>query len=310
MTLLTIVQNAAAELGFPTPPIVVGSTEPTARQFYALANRMGMMLRRAKDWTALQTVWIVNVVPPVITTGDITLGSTTIANIGTLSGGGNTVEGGTWTVFADGIQQATRVVTAAGATATMDQQATATRTGTALTFARDTYAVPADFGSFIDDTMWDRTNHWRLLGPISPQEDEWIRSGIVATGPRRRFRQVGRGLDTFRIWPPPSGTDAPATLEFEYVSDYWAASAAGVLQPQFLADSDTTMFDEDIFAMGVKWLFFQAKGFAYDALRADWQRQLDVAMAQDGGSRTLSMDRRRASLLIGPANVQDGYFPG
>jgi hypothetical protein len=50
-----------------------------------------------------------------------------------------------------------------------------------------------DFRHFVNGTAWDRTQRWQLLGPVSPQEDQWMRSGVTATGPRRRFRQVGRG---------------------------------------------------------------------------------------------------------------------
>jgi hypothetical protein len=51
--------------------------------------------------------------------------------------------------------------------------------------------VPSGFDWFQNRTMWDRTNRWELLGPDSPQIDQWHRSGIVTTGPRQSLPEIG-----------------------------------------------------------------------------------------------------------------------
>lgn len=48
MSLLTIVQNVANEVGFAEPATVIGSSEETAIQMLALANRSGKILARRK----------------------------------------------------------------------------------------------------------------------------------------------------------------------------------------------------------------------------------------------------------------------
>ena len=194
----------------------------------------------------------------------------------------------------------------------MDMQATATTTGGTLSFGRDTYPVPADFVTFINDTQWDRGNHWKLQGPASPQEDEWLRSGIVSTGPRRWFRQVGRGLDVFRIWPPPAAGDVPGPLAYEYLSSYWAqgpvisgpSGLTSIPQAQFTTDADTCIFGDRLMIEGLKWRFYAAKGFdfshAVGAVEpADGYR--DCAGWRQPGA---GMTRRRYPMLISPANVQ------
>jgi hypothetical protein len=60
--------------------------------------------------------------------------------------------------------------------------------------------------------------------------------------------------------------------------------------------------------MGLKWLFFQIKGFASDDLRTDFRRSLTTAMAADGGSPTLDMARSSFPVFISPANVPDAGF--
>jgi hypothetical protein len=54
LSLLTIIQAAFDEIGFPRPSSVVGNTDQLARQAAALLNREGKELARQKDWTVLQ----------------------------------------------------------------------------------------------------------------------------------------------------------------------------------------------------------------------------------------------------------------
>ncbi len=53
MTLLTIIQAVADEIGLPRPATVLSSTDPTVRQLLALANREGKLLALRYPWQAL-----------------------------------------------------------------------------------------------------------------------------------------------------------------------------------------------------------------------------------------------------------------
>lgn len=55
MTLLSICQDAATELGLRQPSFIVGSTDLTSQLFYRLANQGGKELMRYHDWQALTT---------------------------------------------------------------------------------------------------------------------------------------------------------------------------------------------------------------------------------------------------------------
>lgn len=319
-TVLQLVQDTCAELGLAVPAQVVGATDDQTVQMLALINAVGVDLLTRKDWTALQTQAIINVPAALQGTGDTTVGSTAITNItGTDLASIDTP--GDWVVSGTGIVNSSRLVTTSvgvPASATMDTPASATVTGQPLVFGRDTFAVPADFVTFINDTEWDRGNHWKLRGPASPQQDSWLRSGIVATGPRRWFRQVGRGQDIFRLWPPPGASDTPGPMVYEYLSSYWAQSAyaatpsgtVSIPKARFTADDDFCVFTDRLMTEGLKWRFFAAKGFDYSAQLALWKSELQVAMSRDGGSPVLSLNQRRVPMFISPAQVQDGFFPG
>ena len=197
---------------------------------------------------------------------------------------------------------------------TMTMQATGNATQTALTFAQDTYAMPSDFRKYTNRTWWDRTNRWELLGPDSAQLDQWHRSGIVATGPRRHFRNIGPYTNTYRIWPPPADLAASTELQavFEYISlNTVNVNGAGLSFAQtFANDTDVPLLDDRALMLGVKWRFWEQKGLNWMAKRDEYDRWVDRMMARDGGGKTLNMVKRVNPIFISPSNVQDGFFPG
>lgn len=306
MTLLQIAQTSCAELGLPQPSAIVGSSDRTAQQLFALINREGMELYRARDWTFLQSEYIVNVEAPVTMVGDVALGGTTITNIV----GGQLLQAGAYIVTGTGMPTSQRLVQFDSLTqCTLEMEATENGTAQTFTFARDTYNLPSDFDRYISHTWWDRTNHWMLIGPQSPQFDQWQRSGIVTTGPRLRWRQIGRKPTVWRLWPPPTAESTPDALVFEFVSDGWVVTPSGNVQKRFTADNETTLLDDDAMILGTKWRLWQAKGFDYAAMQSEYVDYVSRLMADDGGMADLDMARRSYPYLITSANVQDGNFP-
>lgn len=99
------------------------------------------------------------------------------------------------------------------------------------------YLLPADFDRHIPQTQWDRNTHWELIGPITPQEWQFRKSGIIANAPRRRFRIKGRASSTFYIDPTPASSDAGLTMVLEYYSASWAAPKQWVTATAFAANS-------------------------------------------------------------------------
>lgn len=307
LTLLQIVQTACNELGLPAPTQVVGSTDLQIKQLLALVNRDGIELYQSRDWTTLQGEHIVNLETPINQNGDVVEGSALISNLSDTS----VIAADAYAVSGTGQPSAQRVVEIVDATTVRcEMESTASGTAQEITFARDTYELPSDFDHYISHTWWDRTNHWMLVGPQSPQFDQWQRSGIVTTGPRRRWRQIGHRPTVFRLWPPPTSQSVPGALVFEYVNDGWVAAVDGTFKKRFTLDTDTSLLDDDALILGTKWRMWQIKGFDYAAMQTEYVDYVSRLKARDGGMPDLSMTRRRFPYLITSANVQDGFFPG
>jgi hypothetical protein len=306
-TFIEILQEVADELGLVRPSAVT-ATELQTRQLVALANRDGNELMKAVDWTGLQTEYVIEFGGPTELAGNTTAGSRVVTGISDTTGLSTA-----YAVSGEGIQEATRIASVDSSTqVTLTQEVDETGTAVDLTFTKDTFDIPTDFDRYIDQTHWDRRFQWELVGPQSPQVDQWQRSGIVPFGPRRKWRQVGRRPTAFRIWPPPVASgDYPGTLVWEYISNGWVSKADGTFANKLTANDDEVVFPDGLLQLGIKWRFWQIKGFAYADIQAEYIDWVNREKARDGGQKTLSLSRKQSrSFLISTGHIQDGNFPG
>lgn len=310
-TVLQIINAAQAELGLSQSATIVGNADNTTVQLYAFLKASNEELRDVNDdgWQALQTEFNLVVNVPVTTIGNTTNNSAVITNIPDTS----QLSANYWYVSGDNIPQGARIKSVDSATqVTLTMRATGTQLAENLVFSQDTYAMPTDFRFYQNRTWWDRTNRWELLGPDSPQMDQWHRSGIVATGPRRHFRNIGPYPNTYRLWPPPAEITAPIQLVFEYISNYtvYVNGNTSSFATDFANDADVPILDDRALIMAIKWRFWEQKGLNWMSKRDEYDTYVERLAARDGGSETLSMVKRVNPIFLSPANVQDGFFPG
>lgn len=304
-TILSLVQNSLQGMGvakYGDPTTVIGNTNQDIVQVLALVNAEGDALAKERDWTAQQIQYIFEAVYYTYT-GTTTVDSTSVTGMSSVTG--LTTNPTYFQVTGTGIPQDCFITAASGTTVTLAQEATASGT-VSLTFSQVLFAPPSDFDRQIDRTHWDKSKHWEMLGPSTPQQREWLRSGYISTGPRIRYSYMG---GYFMIWPPLGSTE---TLSFEYVSKYWVnATTPTSLTPTkqaFTVDTDTCIFPDSLMRALIKLKYFEVKGFDTTAFYRDYAQQRDLAKANDGGSQTLAMNPRPASVLIGWENIPDSGY--
>jgi len=300
-TMLQLVQQVTGELNLNVPSFVIGNQSQDVQQVLALMNAAGYELTKEYDWQALEKEYrfytqYLNTTGTTTTNGynitDVTATSGTVA-VSALDS--------TFSVTGYNVPQDTYVTGVAGTTVTVGQKLSGDGNG-AILFSQTEYPLPPDYETITDNTHWDKTKHWQMLGPESAQQWQWLKSGCIATGPRIRWRILG---DKFQIWPP---MNTQEYLGFEYRSKGWAESSTGTVKNSFTADSDTTFFDDRVMVLYTKLKYFQVKSFDTTALQQDYQRYLQVAKANDKGSATLSFAPYPTKVLIGYANIPDtGY---
>jgi len=294
--MLQLVQQVTAELNLAIPTYVQGNTSQDVQQVLALMNRAGYDLVKEYDWQALELEY--RFYTTAITTTCDTINNTyNLLNVGNVTGLNSN-----YSVVGTNVPQDTYVESVAGSTVTVSQLASATSVGGTVTFSQTKYDLPPDFETITDNTHWDKTKHWQMLGPEDAQQWQWLKSGYISTGPRIRWRILG---GQFQIWPP---YNTQEYLGFEYRSKGWARSAAGAVKNSFTVDTDTTVLDDTVLVLATKLKYFQIKSFDTTALQQDYNRYLSVAKANDKGSATLSFAPYPSKVLIGYANIPDtGY---
>ena len=295
--LLQLVQQTTAELNLAVPTYVAGNPSQDVQQILALMNRAGYDLVKEYDWQALELEYRFYTTA-VTTTCDTTNGTYILGNIPSTVGLDST-----YSIVGTNVPQDTYVDQVIDAhTITTTQLSSATSYGGSVTFSKTIYDLPPDYETITDNTHWDKTKHWQMLGPVDAQQWQWLKSGYISTGPRVRWRILG---NEFQIWPP---YNTQEYLGFEYRSRGFVKDATGQVKNSFTADTDTTVLDDTIIVLATKLKYFQIKSFDTTALSQDYQRYLSVAKANDKGSATLSFAPQPSAVLIGWANIPDtGY---
>lgn len=229
MTLLSIVQDACDDVGFPAPASVVNNSD--ADQYLRLLNREGEALSR-HPWEALILEH------------------------------------------------------------TFD-----------LVASTQEYVLPSDFRYILPMTQWNRDNKRRLIW-INSEEWQFFKGWTTVNGLNLRARIRD---EQFEIEQTVTSGDAGTTIAFEYVSKYWTENASSTAQQKFAADTDTSVLDEELLTLGLIWRFRKAKGLDFQADLAEYNYQVKLAKARDGGSRKLRMDGNIKHHL--GVNTQEGDYP-
>jgi hypothetical protein len=295
-TMLQLVQQVTNELGVSSPNAVAGNTTQDIVQILALMNASGYELLRRGDWRKLVRQHLITT-QWTQTTGTWVDGSTALT-VPSTAGLDDTYQ-----VVGEGIPNATYIsVVNNPTTVTLSQAVTADGTGAVVTFQKVRYDLPSDYDAIIPRTQWDKSKRWELLGPEDAQQWQWLLSGYISTGPRIRWRLLGK---YFQIWP---GISYDEVLGFEYRSNAWVEDAAGTPKTSFTADSDTCIYPDRLMVLSTKLKYFEAKGFDTTAMYRNYLQELETCIAQDTSAANLSFAPRPGSVLIGYDNLPDSNY--
>ena len=168
------------------------------------------------------------------------------------------------------------------------------------------YDLPTDWLYFTDQTQWDRTNHWPLLGPKTAQEWAWLKGGLLAAAPRMRYRVY---QNQFWLWPVPGSSSF--TLAMEYVIKDWVISAvpaADTPTDLIQLDGDVVQFHPWLFMKYLKLKFYELKGFDTTAPQTDFMRLFQSLSGKSKGAPKLSLAPHYPPLFIGPWSIPDGSW--
>lgn len=285
-TFLSLVQQACGEIGITQPTSLFGNENATERQIIALSNReikeFSSVANKNGGWQNLHKEYTFNT-QFLNTTGNITEGSAVITGIPSTAG----LTADDWAISSIGFDNNTRIVSVNSATQiTVTSPATETATGQTIDFGKIAYDMPSDFEYFVDKTFWDNKYKWALIGPITAQEKQILRYGVLASGPRNKFY-----IRVNKMWLDPVPTDS-AIIAYDYFSNAPVLKNDGSYSSVWTDDNDVYILDEDVFIQGLKWRFLRSKGLDYEEEYQIYEKDVQRSISRDGGSRDLSLNSR------------------
>jgi len=295
-TMLANIQQVYRELGIIAPNSVESSTDQIVVQMLALMNRVGTQLMKRFPWQAIQKEYRFYTVSST-DTGTTTSGSAIVTGLtDTSSLSTNYMVSGT------GIPTDTFILSVDSSTqVTLSANATSSATST-LTFGQTLYSLPSDYDRIEGGTEWDKGQAWELLGPNTPKEWQFQKSGWISSGPRERFRIVG---SQFSVWPMPSNG---LRFGFEYISNNWCTDSSGSGKTAFTTDTDLSLLPDDLLILGTKARFYEAKGFDARAYQMEYMNAINLAKANDKGLDSINLSPGDSKYLIDSTNLPDtGY---
>lgn len=148
------------------------------------------------------------------------------------------------------------------------------------------YNLPSDFGREVGNTVYAASQYSAVRGSLTPAEWASQQDTLRPQLGKYRFRIFGLPL-TLNLTQTPQVVEA---ITLEYQTAYRVRQLDNTYKTTFFADSDVTIFPEELLKMGLKWRLRRAKGLDYteEFNEYEWQRAQYLAQALQLGSMQVS----------------------
>lgn len=120
------------------------------------------------------------------------------------------------------------------------------------------YNLPSDFDRMIDNTFWNASQNWAMIGGLTPESWRVLKNSLLTQAETvEYFRIRGNQIIIHRT---------PSVVEnyvYEYITKNIVKSASNVAQSEFLADTDNTVIDEYLIRLDTTWRWLKNNGRSY-----------------------------------------------
>jgi hypothetical protein len=170
------------------------------------------------------------------------------------------------------------------------------------------YALPPDFSKLLNQTLWEKSNVYSVIGPVSNRAWAYL-TNSVTIAPQYCFIIKDR---QFQFVPTP-GDDGQGTggINYDYISEGWvqAQNDPSIYRSVILDDGDTIQFDFWLIVKFLKLKVWEAKGLDTTNYKTDFLRVFGDVTSQDKGASVLGISRPTV-YLPSPVAPDTGFgFP-
>jgi hypothetical protein len=164
------------------------------------------------------------------------------------------------------------------------------------------YALPADFGRDVGDTLYAASRYAALRGSLTPGDWARQRNNLPDLG-RFRYRIYGLPLK-INVSPTPTTVE---TFVMEYQTTARVIQADGItLKSTYFDDTDVSLVPEELVKKGLKWRLRRAKGLDYSEEFDDYEQTRSQWLAQALAMGSMAVAYRSP---YDGAEIGEGYIP-
>jgi hypothetical protein len=172
--------------------------------------------------------------------------------------------------------------------------------------AEKAFDLPDDFKTFVDDTLWNKSTLLPAIGPVNPQDWQWlkVRQALITT----RFMWRLRGGQFWIKSPPVTAQEMP----YEYMSKNWAVDGVtGTPKEWMTNNSDYHIYPAWIVILLTRAKWLKNEGYDATAAEEDFRKAFEFETGSNLGATALSLVPGIGFPYITPErNLPDtGYGP-
>jgi len=170
------------------------------------------------------------------------------------------------------------------------------------------YDLPDDFGYFIDQTGWDKTERLPLGGPMTNQDYAYLVNTNLANSTVFVTFRMNEGQFWVLPDPPLSGQE----INFQYISRNWV-QPAGTTSVDDRTDivaafADLVLYEPILMIKFLKLRFLEAKGFDTTAAVGQFITMFNSWTGKDVSAPILRMAHPRVFPYLGYRNIPETGF--
>lgn len=169
------------------------------------------------------------------------------------------------------------------------------------------YDLPDDFNGFINDTFWNNTSRFPVVGPLEPQAWRQVTArNLGGTTIALLYRMLGDKIEFYYV------PTAAQTLYLTYHSRGWVRDAISptTLRDYPSADADVVLIPPLVIKHLLRKKWREAKGFDSTAATQDFEVALATALSRDRIATKLRLVRTGGYPLLTELNIPyTGYGP-
>ncbi len=306
VTCKEIINRAATEVGLTPIADPFASTDPSFVQLRTLLTSCGQNLVGSYDWQQLRRQYSVTTIDTELYIEHGAFSAGTAFTVG------QTVTGATSGATGVIDEVGSGYVAVSSVTGTFQVGENISQPGpdtAAVTALRDNgeYNLPDDFDRMIDQTNWDRTNRVPIMGPLSPQQWQYLLGMELASDTIYAMFRIMDGLFNILPQPPPVGLN----VVYEYISINWIQDAVDSTEFHNVADAnaDIVLFNPEMIIQYLRYKFLSAKGFATKAAGDDFAKAYENATGGNKGAPILNAGRRKGGIrFLDLSNIPDSGY--